>query len=133
LLGYTKRQRQVWIEAQRWERGFWGGDVYYTLLSKEQRDEVVRLGNKAFPHPAGLTFFEHDCGMKRNAAALVPKGTTIARFAMPHRFGWEIVGGPSVKKRRGVVYSGIVSKKLAPRINAQLRSNIEFLGARGWS
>jgi hypothetical protein len=135
LLGYTKKQRTAWIEALRWERGWWGrAAVHYVLLSNPQRDGVVALGKRAFADPTGLTFFgQHACGMKRNAAALVPKGITIARFGMPFDFGCKILGHPHERKRTRGVASGVVSKTIAPRINAQLRTKIEFLGARGWS
>ncbi|MBA3503782.1 MAG: hypothetical protein M4D80_23655 [Myxococcota bacterium] len=134
LFGYSKKQIRRHLEYRYWCRpeGRYG-DVYYALLAKDQRDDVIALGHKAFGDPTGLVFFECGLEMKRDAWSRVPKHVTVARFLMTTTLGWKIVGDATKRRLASTVYSNVVPKKLAPQINQELGSPIEFLTRRGWS
>jgi hypothetical protein len=134
LLGYSKNAIQNYLADRYWCRpdGKYGS-VCYALLSDEQRDEVAALGNKAFRDPTNLLFFERGLEMKRDAWSRVPKQLTVARFLLTATFCWKITGDTKKKRLASTVFSNVVSKKLAPQVNAELCSKIEFLTRRGWS
>jgi hypothetical protein len=136
LLGYTPSQRKAWMAAMRHERPAQGCNVVFTLMTADQRDRVVDLGRRCFGEPSmvdGMKFFFHRdyVAMQKNAFRLVPAGLTLARVGLEWKTSEALFGPWKALKRHGVV-TAVASKKLVPRINESLRSNIEFLTRSGW-
>ena len=132
LLGYTKAERRAWLEQQRWRQAAWGCVTAYTLLTAEQRAAVETLGRRCFGQNT-MTLIHHAelHLMKRNASALVPKHLTIARVGIERGFAGKLLGY-SNRRKRTVIVSTTVSASRAKSLNAALRSNVQFLGPKGW-
>ena len=120
----------------RHERPVQGCNTIYTLMTDEQRDLVVSLGSRCFGPPSAVDgpkfFFRRDySAMKKDAFRLVPKEYTLARVGLEWKTSEAQFGPWKTLKPHGVV-TAVASKKLARRLNASLRSNVEFLTRSGW-
>jgi hypothetical protein len=135
LLGYSARERRVWIAQLRHRVAAWGARTVYTLLDRERRARVEQLGRRCFgPAPAieGLTFFVHGRGhaLRRDAARLAPRGLAIARAGIDEPAYARLLGGRRTGAR-GVI-AAAATARAAAAIAAGLRSNVELLTAAGW-
>lgn len=82
-----------------------------------------------------LTVFTHagDHALKKSALRLVPKGMTLARVAISWpEYGhiFNLPGPPRVREHR--LDTVVLTEQVSPRFNAAVRSNVQFLGAKGW-
>lgn len=132
LLGYTKAQRKTWLAARRRTSPAWTCATVYAVLSPAQREVVDSVGRRCFG-PAdslpGLTLFVHAGVLKPTARALLPDGHTLARVGLAWTEAKQLFG-PWPWKTKPLTKT--ISKRLAPTVNAGLRSNVEFLTGAGW-
>jgi hypothetical protein len=148
LLGYSARERRVWIAQLRHRVAAWGARTSYALLDRARLALVDQLGRRCLgPAPAieGLTFFVHGRGhaLRRDAARLAPRGLAIARVGLDEAAYARLFGGASAGRRRGGgrlqppddargVIEAVAGARAAAAIAAGLRSNVELLTAAGW-
>jgi hypothetical protein len=135
LLGYTGKQREAWLAAQRQMRPAWTCATVYALLTAGARQMVESVGRRCFGPPesvAGMTVFhQHGDVLKKHALALVPRDHTLARVGLQ----WDAyrrIFGKFDDNKRGVI-TRTISSKLAPVLSAALQSNVQFLGRAGWA
>lgn len=129
LLGYTEPQRERWIAWHRQRRAGDSGATVYALVSRAQRRAISDAGNRYVADIGRLTLFARgrDDVLKPNAWRLVPRGTTIARVGV----AWPVYRRLFDARRRGVI-TATVPKRLERVFHAGMRSNVQFLTARGW-
>jgi hypothetical protein len=132
LLGYSSHQRAAWRELLRNEYAGWGGQTIYAVLDRDGRRAVEATGRRCFG--AAITGVSVHVGfglrLKQRAWRLVPDGLSLARAVIAHD-GFRAVFGDPRKMTAGVA-SATITRKLAPRANAALRSNVELLTRSGW-
>ncbi|MCB9560703.1 MAG: hypothetical protein H6709_20510 [Kofleriaceae bacterium] len=136
LLGYTPAQRAAWLADVRHRQAAWGCTTIYTLLTATQRARVRGLGQRCLGTPAdldGLAVFVHGRGhaLRADAHRRIAPGLTIARVGVSRAAAAAIFGPPPARRPRGVV-SANVTAEVAATLNAELRSDVQLLGARGW-
>jgi hypothetical protein len=135
LLGYTAKQRARWIDSMKqWWPG--NGQAAFMLLTRDERDRVVDLGMRCLGSPTemeGMQLYANPTGwgVKENAFRQVPVGHTLARIGLHWKVFLEFFGAPGTWGRRKVLETTI-SKTLAKTLSRSLRSNVQFLTARGW-
>ncbi|HWO22161.1 MAG TPA: hypothetical protein VNO30_25535 [Kofleriaceae bacterium] len=134
LLGYSARERRIWIAQLRHRIAAWGARTVYALLDRQRRALVEALGRRCLgPAPAleGLPLFVHARGhaLRRDAARLAPRGLAIARVALDEPAYARLFGGR--RAARGVI-AATAGARTAAAIAAGLRSNVELLTAAGW-
>ncbi len=120
LLGYTKAQRKAWLAARRHAQPAWTCATIYAVLSAEQRDVVEALGRRCFGADR-VTLFRHRGTLKPTAFAQIPRDHTLARAGLASEVADRLFGSKDSTKTLS-----------ATRINAALRSNVEFLTRSGW-
>ncbi len=134
LYGYSRQQSKAWLTYVRDKQPAWGRTVY-ALLTTAQKRATAFVGKRCFGGK-DIKLFAHaaDHGLMQAAVRLVPKGSTLARVGLDWRRYNAIFGlpdGPRIREHR--VDAVELTTNLVPRFNAALRSNVQFLGARGWS
>jgi hypothetical protein len=134
LLGYSERERRIWMAQLGHRIAAWGARTVYTLLDRQRRAAIESLGRRCLgPAPLieGLPLFVHTRGhaLRRDAARRAPPGLAIARVALDEAAYARLFGGR--RAARGVIAT-TADARAAAAIAAGLRSNVELLTAAGW-
>lgn len=144
LLGYSARERRIWMAQLRHRVAAWGTRTVYALLDRERLSGIERLGRRCLGPASsieGLTFFVHAAGraLRRDAALRVPRGLHIARVALADAAYARLFGVPGRGRRRGRgergergMIAAVAGADAARALVSGLRSNVELLTARGW-
>jgi hypothetical protein len=134
LLGYSERERRVWMAQLRHRVAAWGARTVYALLDRERLAAIERLGRRCLGPAAaieGMTLFVHAGGraLRRDAARRVPRGLAIARVGIAEAAYARLFGGG--RGGRGAI--AIPAGARAARALARgVRSNVEILTRAGW-
>jgi len=137
LFGYTKKQRAEWLAWHRSRDTGFGSTAVYALLTEAQYERVMSVGKRCFGQTgdvAGMTFFfsrQRDA-IKKTATRLMPEGTVLARVGLDLRTLEAVFRHRDTWARRNII-SATVTRTTASTLNANLRSNVQFLTARGWN
>jgi hypothetical protein len=135
LFGYTAAERKRWIAWQRQAYATRTSLGLYVLLTREQLANAKQLAMRCFGTPEqmeGLTLFYPRSATepKRNAAALVPKGLTLARIGLSWPAARKLLGEDIGWPRKWV--SVTLTRTQARVVTAGLKSNVQVMTARGW-
>ena len=139
LLGYSDEEVDRWIALHRARRASWQGSTVYLLLTRFQEERIVEHGSRSFPNgmptDESLVWFmsRRSRPMRRDAVQQCPPNLRIARVAID-RGSTKALFHP--EGQVAVTGSDIVSSERllseAVRLNAALKSRIEFLSTEGW-
>jgi hypothetical protein len=133
LFGYSPAQIDEWLRCQRWQRAAYTCMTAYTLVTAEQRRRILALGQRSLGTSDELVgtklFTDRRAVLRRNAASLVPRGTTLARVGVTWDVGIKLV---SFEKARGLLAHGVVTAELAEPFTRALITDVELLTRRGW-
>nr|HEX4314497.1 hypothetical protein [Kofleriaceae bacterium] len=126
IIGYTTAQIRDWMAwIRRYDLGL--GLTVYTVFDRARERASRRLGRRCLGDPAslvGTSLLVGHSPLKARAHARVPRGHRLARFALDSRWASDLFGRrPSIT----------VTPAIAARINDAIRSDIQFLTARGWT
>lgn len=126
IIGYTPAQIRDWMTWVR-QRDAGAGVTIYALVDRDRERAIRRLGRRCLGEPgsiAGMTLVVAETAVNPRAHALVPRDHRFARFAVDGRWAMRVL----FQRRLTVTVTPAVAK----RINDFIRSDIQFLGARGW-
>lgn len=135
LLGYTKTQREHWIEARRETDPAYTCATIYALLDRSAVAAVESVGRRCFgPNDSidGLpVFFHRGNVLRRDARSRVPRGYTLARAGLQWAAFHELFGKWDEMKKRGLI-ERTIDARAARTLNANLLSNVQLLTRSGW-